>query len=816
MLRRPFILVFLVTTIIAMVSMFSPIIALGEEEIVYYKMPSYQLGKLTSEYDVINVHGLSDRSLPGDPKVPETELSVALPPNVDETSVKVETKVLSSTILPGSFKLAPAPPFVTFIDGRVVLNWGPNQNSIIDGKNINVFAKNAYYPEFPAELSVLSSLRAWRFARIRVNPVQYNPVVGLLRLLNEIEVHTTYTLKEKQISAKSNSYDLIGNIQAASVMHNFNSATSWYSKPLHTSEATPAAPGYAIITTDEILSQSSKLSQFISHKQNRGYNVEIVTESEYGNLVGTAPNETPEKIRKWLQDNYITKQIQYVLLIGNPDPSTGDIPMKMLWPRRGASFYMDYDESPSDYYYADLTGNWDLNGDGYFGDYSSDLGTGGVDFTPEVWVGRIPVYQDIPDWAAHLDSILTKIITYENDQNTEWRKSALLPMSFSNAADVNIGLRETDGAYLAIAMLIDYLNPRGFDSWVMYPQGHGACGVCSRVVPNEELRGGSTVRDRWAQSTFGLVTWWGHGGEVGAYVGYDGCWDTDSFGNSQILHSNDTYSLNDSYPAVVYQNSCSNGTPENENNLGYALLRQGAIGTVSASRVSWYATGEFLPSRSVADNASIGYYFMDGVSNGETLGKSLFESKRQMGFGWQAESWMNLMDFNLYGDPSLSIEYSASAEPFPMPPTATNTPEPTLTPTPTSTPTASPTPKVLNKGTYDDMNAALTYSNAWGYRRANSAFRRGYHQASSNSRAQLSFSFKGSQLGIGVKTSPQGGRLRIYIDGKPIGTLIQNSTATRWQQYAKTPPLKRKTHQVRIIATTAIGKIVNIDYITVY
>ena len=33
---------------------------------------------------------------------------------------------------------------------------------------------------------------------------------------------------------------------------------------------------------------------------------------------------------------------------------------------------------PTDYFYADLSGNWDLNGNGIYGEYA-DIGTGGID-----------------------------------------------------------------------------------------------------------------------------------------------------------------------------------------------------------------------------------------------------------------------------------------------------------------------------------------------------------------------------------------------------------------------------------------------------
>ena len=102
--------------------------------------------------------------------------------------------------------------------------------------------------------------------------------------------------------------------------------------------------------------------------------------------------------------------------------------MKMVWPRKDLSSYR---EAPTDYFYADLTGNWDWDGDGYYGEWGDYTHGGGVDFANEVYVGRIPVYGG--DYAT-LDGILQKTIDYETDPNPRgWRKNALLPMSFSKS-----------------------------------------------------------------------------------------------------------------------------------------------------------------------------------------------------------------------------------------------------------------------------------------------------------------------------------------------------------------------------------------------
>jgi len=123
--------------------------------------------------------------------------------------------------------------------------------------------------------------------------------------------------------------------------------------------------------------------------------------------------------------------------------------------------------------------------------------------------------------------------------------------------------------------------------------------------------------------------------------------------------------LNDNYPSFVYQCSCLNGEPEASSNLGTALLYNGAITTISASRVSWYAvTTWFTGLKYYCDNASIGYYYgQDLVSSDKKAGAALYDVKGDMGLNggyWGGESWMNLFDFNLYGDPAISLLEHAS------------------------------------------------------------------------------------------------------------------------------------------------------------
>lgn len=90
------------------------------------------------------------------------------------------------------------------------------------------------------------------------------------------------------------------------------------------------------------------------------------------------------------------------------------------------------------------------------------------------------------------------------------------------------------------------------------------------------------------------------------------------------------------------------------------MLYNGAIATVSASRVSWYGVGSWGTGlKYYCDNASIGFYYGNElVGNNKVAAVALFDVKSDMGANgawWGNVSWMNLFDFNLFGDPTTSL-----------------------------------------------------------------------------------------------------------------------------------------------------------------
>jgi hypothetical protein len=165
---------------------------------------------------------------------------------------------------------------------------------------------------------------------------------------------------------------------------------------------------YVIITTSAIEAGSNQLDAFAQHKEELGYDVSLVTETSWGGGIG---DQAAENIRGWLLSNYQgfssgpDGRQPYVLLVGNPDPVQGEVPMKMMYsyatvsnpdPNNPSNWY----PCPSDTYYAALSFNWDGNGNGLCGQWGRTPVGDGIYWSAtesnlpssNVLVGRIPVY----------------------------------------------------------------------------------------------------------------------------------------------------------------------------------------------------------------------------------------------------------------------------------------------------------------------------------------------------------------------------------------------------------------------------------------
>lgn len=607
---------------------------------VTFTADKYQIVQDKSGLDQVVMENYGFVTQPRDPMLPMKVFEVLVPPNIDWTTIRLQTTIEASEPLPGKHKIKPVPV------PRPIepVPPPPQEPSVEPERNLAVYGANAIFPKTPVTSISQSQMRKWRFVRLAFVPIQYNPVDGTLVLIKSVRVQLDLSrIGTRVFRSDPLLRDRVLDPQAEKRFVNFQQAKPWYAP---TAEGPLPVTGndYVIITTNAIQAGSTALADFINHKQTEGHSVRVVTETDYGALTGQAPNGTAEKIRQWLIDNYASMGIEWVLLVGNPDPGVGDVPMKMMWPRVGATSFTQWKESPTDYFYSDLTGNWDLDGDGVYGEGENshpDSGAGGVDFTPEVYVGRLPVYN--ADYAS-LDQVLNKIIAYESASTIpHWRRHTLFGMAYlwDPCSDWQLGE----------SIISDYADKLGFHHYRHYEENTTASPEASPVLghppaypphpPDVSPTAPDNMLKEWANNNandgYGVVVWSTHGWSGGA---------------QGLMTSPSCSQLNDQEPSFVFHGSCLNGEPEDSNNLGYSLLKQGAIATVSASRVSWsYCFGPPANFHS-AQNCNLSYFYNRRLMNGEPVGRALYDTKAAADAG---ADWMNKFDFNLYGDPTTAL-----------------------------------------------------------------------------------------------------------------------------------------------------------------
>lgn len=595
----------------------------------------YRDVSVTMDNGVASFKGAPLTGEPGQPFLPVYTVTFLLPSDADFNNVIVTLENQTEKELEGMFDVKPALP--TIIDNKPV--W-PNGRKIIDGKDIGIYNRNEFYPaDFKGKVQ-FGAMRDYKLVEIAVYPFRYNPVSRKLRMITggtiTLTVPGSGKITKRVPSSRHPESEvekwIKNNVANPQTLQDYGIQSEM--NLLQAPATSISGETYAIITTNAIVNGSTQFSNLVALKQQKGFNVITVTENVWGGGTGDV---AANNIRTWLKNNYASQNIHYVLLIGNPNPTTGDVPMKMCWPR---STLPSDREAPSDFFYAELSGNWDINNDGLSGEYADFIIPGGPDQYAEVAVGRIPTYNsDI----TKLDKIIQKIIHYENQTNIEWRRFVLLPME-----PLGSGF---PGCEVGERIKTNSLEPKMLKSFRLYDHfSVSAQKILNEVVelnPPAESPECSEPRvlNVWKNNKFGLVAWSTHGNSDYA---------------AGVLSSSSTEYLDDQHPSIVCQASCLNAYPESSTNLAYSLLANGAIATIAATRVSWGFPVEDPTSCSGIISAFVQNVVRDSMEVAPAL--NLLKSNSQV---YGSDNWMNWLIFNVYGcpDQALNLKPSVIAAP---------------------------------------------------------------------------------------------------------------------------------------------------------
>jgi len=325
----------------------------------------------------------------GAPEIPFKIIRLALPPNTKISSVTANGSRINS------------------IAHNLDYAWNEGEmKTDIDAtydpapKDMAIYNSSDLYPGKYIELLNYGVMGAQPLACFAIYPIQYRPIDGELMMVGEIniEIHLNSNLLPQ-------SGPLPEAINIVRQMVNNPEGISIQAPSLTSGDGT--IPGgtimgigaeYLIITSGEL---APAFYPFAVWKNQKGLLTEIVLIEDV--LARYSGEDDAARLREYLKEAHLAGA-KWVLLGGDEDI----IPIRYAYPGNVNSAPELKNQQVSDLYFADLNGNWDVDGDGTYGEYVHDQ----PDIYPEVYVGRIPAVspEEVEIW-------VNKALMYEQNPN---------------------------------------------------------------------------------------------------------------------------------------------------------------------------------------------------------------------------------------------------------------------------------------------------------------------------------------------------------------------------------------------------------------
>jgi hypothetical protein len=613
-----------------------------------------------SEYDIsgcppgpaVAFEGCGYRLPPGSPMLPTKTFLIGLPPAYRVTGIDVqwgEAQERGGIRNPGR------------LSEPVPLDGGPTPGTVggrYSGSSPGQGTVAALQSQAgrSAWISGSGSLGGYAYVAVTLCPCVLGPDPGSLTAYSSAEIVLSLEADPEADSRTgpclSPAADPGIESRARQMLVNFDEIRDMYDRG---QEAAPPLQNfnYVIITTGDLAGAVTS-SNFISWKTSTGYSVKIVLVTD-PEIAGQPGVDLAEQIRNFLRAYYQVWGIEYVLMVG--DYAT--VPMRYCYPNPANHTNTagtpggSGGEVPTDCYYADLSSpdylSWDSDGDGYPGEYGEDS----PDFMPEVYVGRIPT-----NLAGRITYALDKTVTFEQDTGG-WKTNALQAGAFYYFThELNDSAPCMDAA-----KYLSYIEDDIMSGWsVTHYSEQAGLETSSYEWPALTAAAFTTS---WRTGQYAVVNWGAHGWtdrvarKVWGLDDGDGIPEADEISWPDIVSTSST--LDDDYPSIVTAASCLVGCPEPSawDRMGIKMLVLPgwgpAVGVIASAR-SPYGTASWPPGGS----ESIIYEFNRlMIDDGEKVGQAFYDSKFYCttNYGWAHwAEYVNMYTFNLWGDPSLTLE----------------------------------------------------------------------------------------------------------------------------------------------------------------
>lgn len=402
------------------------------------------------QYTCLTYPKLTYKREAGHPELPHQHITLSIPANA--TNVTLHTVTAKTTKASLSYKIYPT-------------QWTKITSSSWKDPSFAKCDSAIYACEggFPREVAHITDISGYTDTEKRVGidiyPVKYFPTGSRCEMYGNISLSLYYELLPKPSRTT---------IQTASCPTDL---------PLYE---------YCIITSRRLEKAFDRLRGWIRQK---GKNAGIVCVEDIladpnikGDTVSNL-NDDAGKIRQYLQYGYKYGGTKYVLFGGNDNI----VPIRYGTGQRDRwDYFAEIDglRIPSDFYFAELNSNWNVDGDKYFGEPHSLM-----DYKAELSIGRISCasVQEIANYTE-------KLLCYE--MNPGMGDYSYLHKAFLSQAD---GMQEKDEAHKVANEIVDIYPdttiiseiPDGSDWNPTFPKGNDVINELSKH--------------------YGYVTWINHG-----------------------------------------------------------------------------------------------------------------------------------------------------------------------------------------------------------------------------------------------------------------------------------------------------------------
>ncbi len=513
---------------------------------------------------------------PGTPLLPVLAGNVLIPAGAEVE--RVDVVELERQELDGEFRLHPVQPPRPLSRFDEVDFVEPNQA---------IYGSDVAFPVVRLSPVPAGSKAGYRIAGFQYCPFDYRPASGRLSLITSARIEVRYRESAAPAAFLTQGQRELLDRDVATLVVNPTDVDRMAPRVI----ATDHEETDVVILTSSTLAPS--LAGFRSWLMRKGYFTEIVRID----TISQSGRDTPEKMRNFLKEKFAATGLKYVILAGDVQ----HVPCRKA--------YFDYRSGsyvPADWYFADLDGDWDANGNNRFGEMDGDS----VDLFADIYVGRLPL-----DGAGDAANFLKKDTTYEICPDTGYLDNVILPSEWL-WPDIDFSGRIVN---TNIARALSAASTWGIDS------GLG-------MSPSEVISGLNAGRQLFHFAGHGAVD------DFGSTFGSD---DIPSLTNTDKL-------------CIVNTMCCDAGHFDGVDCLGEKLVNAtngGAVSTCLNARFGWGAP----PCMGPSSNLSMEFYnnFLKGMTQGRAYGLAK-DFYRNVAFSQMTYRW-SVYDWTLQGDPTMAM-----------------------------------------------------------------------------------------------------------------------------------------------------------------